>query len=125
MKFALLAFVVIAGLLGAVYVSQNQGSGSSTTTNTLVLADGTTIYDVRTQEEYNAGHAKDAILLPLSDIQAGATPDVERDAPIAVYCRSGNRSSQAAQILKEAGYYNITDIGAYGNLAKYGLETTS
>lgn len=87
------------------------------------LAEGTVVYDVRTEEEFAAGHAQDSVLLPLADIQSGKYPAVAKDDPIAVYCRSGNRSGQATAILKQAGYTNITDIGAFTSLQKYGLQT--
>ncbi len=118
MKTAIIVIVAIVGLLGLAFLSKD--SNQTTTT----LSPDTTVYDVRTPAEYADGHAKEAILLPLAAIQAGSYPSVDKDAPIAVYCRSGNRSSQAAKILKDAGYTNITDIGAYTNLSKYGLSTT-
>lgn len=118
MKIAIIAIVVIAGFLGLAAFAKDKNP------ETNQLATGTTVIDVRTPAEYADGHAEQAVLLPLSSIQAGSLPNVAKDQPIAVYCRSGNRSSQAAQILKDAGYTNITDIGAYGNLSKYGLVAT-
>ncbi len=58
--------------------------------------------DVRTTEEWNAGHVEDAIHIPLSDIQNGQNLDkIPKDTPVYVYCRSGNRSGQAVKILEE------------------------
>lgn len=79
------------------------------------------ILDVRTPEEYAAGHAKRAENLPLQDMQSGVMPTPKKDTPIYVYCRSGNRSSQAKQLLEQNGYTNVTDIGAYENTGKFGL----
>lgn len=70
------------------------------------------ILDVRTQEEYDAGHISDAILVPnetILDTQPALLPDL--DAEILVYCRSGNRSAQAAKKLIAMGYTNVYDFG--------------
>ena len=70
------------------------------------------ILDVRTQEEYDAGHIPGAILVPnetIADKQPALLPDL--DAEILVYCRSGNRSAQAANKLIAIGYTNVVDFG--------------
>ena len=70
------------------------------------------ILDVRTQEEYDAGHVAGAILIPnetIIDEQPELLPDL--DAEILVYCRSGNRSAQAAKKLIAIGYTNVVDFG--------------
>ncbi len=70
------------------------------------------ILDVRTQEEYDAGHIAGAILVPnetIADKQPALLPDL--DAEILVYCRSGNRSAQAAKKLIAIGYTNVVDFG--------------
>jgi rhodanese-related sulfurtransferase len=90
-----------------------------------MLSNSTKVFDVRTPEEYAASHAKDAVLLPLADIQAGAYPSVPKDTDIAVYCRSGNRSSQAAAILRKAGFTNVTDLGGIDDAKTHGLEFVS
>jgi phage shock protein E len=86
------------------------------------LASGTTVFDVRTAEEFATSHVKDATLLPLQDMQGGSLPQTAKDAPIAVYCRSGNRSGQATTLLKEQGYTNVTDLGGLDDLGNYGLS---
>jgi rhodanese-related sulfurtransferase len=70
------------------------------------------ILDVRTKEEYDAGHIKGAILVPnesIVDKQPDLLPDL--NAEILVYCRSGNRSAQAAKKLLAMGYTNVADFG--------------
>ena len=70
------------------------------------------ILDVRTNEEYLEGHIENATLLPYDTIaqQAKVTlPDTS--STILVYCRSGRRSSIAAQSLVDLGYSNIYDFG--------------
>ena len=70
------------------------------------------ILDVRTLDEFNAGHIAGAILVPnetILDEQPELLPDL--DAEILVYCRSGNRSAQAANKLLAIGYTNVVDFG--------------
>ena len=74
--------------------------------------DAIIILDVRTQEEFNAGHIAGAILIPnetILDEQPALLPDL--DAEILVYCRSGNRSAQSANKLIAIGYTNVYDFG--------------
>lgn len=68
------------------------------------------LIDVRTREEFQTGHIPGAVLNPVGEIGT-RLPDVAKDFPVVVYCRSGNRSAQAAGILKRAGYTNVTDFG--------------
>lgn len=74
--------------------------------------DGHVIVDVRRQDEYDAGHIPGAILIPNEEIgteRPEALPDP--DQIILIYCRSGNRSKQAAQKLFDMGYMNIYEFG--------------
>ena len=74
--------------------------------------DNIIILDVRTQEEFNEGHIPGAILIPnetILDEQPELLPDL--DAEILIYCRSGNRSAQAANKLIAMGYTDVVDFG--------------
>ena len=71
-----------------------------------------TILDVRTEEEYNAGHIENAILIPdTSIIDTAESILTDKSATILVYCRSGRRSALAAANLVDLGYTNIYDFG--------------
>jgi rhodanese-related sulfurtransferase len=70
------------------------------------------LVDVREPSEFNAGYIEGAQLIPLGTIETDfevAIPD--KDAKIFVYCRSGNRSAQAAKKLVDLGYTHVFDIG--------------
>lgn len=76
------------------------------------LEDGHVILDVRRQDEYDAGHIPGAILIPNETIDTEKPeelPDLEQI--ILIYCRSGNRSKQAAQKLADIGYRHIYEFG--------------
>ena len=70
------------------------------------------ILDVRTKSEYGMGHIPKAINIANESI--GSQPPAElpdKDQLILVYCRSGNRSKQAAKTLASLGYTNVVDFG--------------
>lgn len=70
------------------------------------------ILDVRTAAEYESGHIPNAVNLSNEDIQTGKVDSLkDKSQLIMVYCRSGNRSRQAAQKLAELGYTNVVDFG--------------
>lgn len=74
--------------------------------------DGHVIVDVRRQDEYDAGHIPGAILIPNESIETEMPEELpDLDQIILIYCRSGNRSKQAAQKLFDMGYTNIYEFG--------------
>jgi rhodanese-related sulfurtransferase len=68
------------------------------------------LVDVRTTEEFASGHIAGSVNIVLDTIEARLN-DIPRDRPVVLYCRSGNRSAQAATLLAKAGYTNILDLG--------------
>jgi Rhodanese-related sulfurtransferase len=69
------------------------------------------VLDVRTMEEYDAGHIPGAICIPVETIAAPPQMLQDFDQMILVYCRSGRRSKQAAEKLAEMGYTDIREFG--------------
>lgn len=79
------------------------------------------ILDVRTEEEFNSGHIEGAILIPHYDIAERAQAELpDKDMTILVYCRSGNRSKQASEVLASLGYTNVKEFGGINSWA-YGI----
>lgn len=73
---------------------------------------GYVILDVRTREEFDEKHIPDAILIPDYEIREKAEEILtDKNQLILVYCRSGRRSKNAAEILVELGYKNIKEFG--------------
>ena len=74
--------------------------------------EGYIILDVREQDEYDAGHIPEAILIPYTQIGEKANEVLtDKKQLILVYCRSGRRSKLAAEALVEQGYTNIKEFG--------------
>jgi phage shock protein E len=75
-----------------------------------LMQQGAILVDVRTPAEFSGGHMRDAVNIPV-DVIGDAAPQLgATDRPVIVYCRSGNRSSQAARILRSLGYTQVHDI---------------
>ncbi len=67
------------------------------------------ILDVRTQEEYDAGHIKGSTLIPLQVIDKRLN-EIPKDRKILVYCRTGHRSAQASEILANNGFTQVYNM---------------
>ena len=89
----------------------------STNQNAVVL-------DVRTQEEYDSGHIKGAVLLSVDAITEETAREVipAKDTQVLVYCRSGNRSVTASKALVQLGYTEVYEFGGI-NTWPYETET--
>lgn len=87
------------------------------------LGGGLILLDVRTPQEWaEDGHIAGATLIPLAELEARAAGELPQDAEIVVYCRSGNRSQQAAAFLVEAGYTDVSDMGGVRDWIAAGYE---
>ena len=70
------------------------------------------LIDVRTKEEFAAGHIPSALLIPVQVFEANIPTD-DKNALIILYCRSGARAGTALNILKSKGYTNAYNFGSY------------
>lgn len=73
------------------------------------------LLDVRTPEEYQAGHISGAILIDVNDTSflEKATHELQPDRPVYLYCRSGTRSMKAAELLTTKGFHVVNLRGGY------------
>ncbi|MBO8138179.1 MAG: rhodanese-like domain-containing protein [Desulfotomaculum sp.] len=76
--------------------------------------------DVREPYEYNAGHIAGSILRPLGKIESWSK-ELDKDKPIVLICRSGNRSAQAARCLVDQGFTNVMNLKGGVKAWPYGL----
>lgn len=67
-----------------------------------LLADGAALLDVRRPDEWQAGHAPEALHIPLQQLQA-RTGEIPTDRRVVAVCRSGARSGQATRFLQRVG----------------------
>jgi len=68
-----------------------------------MVDEGAQLIDVRADHEWEAGRIPGAIHITLPEIPQ-RTGEVDKDRPVVVYCRGGNRSSMATAALAEAGF---------------------
>ena len=82
------------------------------------------VIDVRTPEEVAQGALADATFIDLQgpDFQ-GRVAELDRDATYVLYCRTGNRSGQAAEMMRKLGFASLYNAGGFDELAAAGLPT--
>lgn len=68
-----------------------------------LIDDGAQLIDVRTDHEWETGRIAGATHLPLAEL-AERTAEIDKERPVVLYCRGGNRSTMAADALAAAGY---------------------
>lgn len=68
-----------------------------------MVDDGAQLVDVRADHEWEMGRIEGATHLPLAEL-AERVGELDRDRPVVLYCRGGNRSTMAAEALTDAGY---------------------
>ena len=113
---AILTFLVIIILSVISYKAQEQKSDvtilSIEKAKSIFAEDPEAVFlDVRTPEEFKDGHIEGAVLINFFDTdfkQQVATLD--KDKPVYIYCRSGNRSQKAGDILTQMGFKEVYDI---------------
>ena len=75
------------------------------------------IIDVRTIDEYKSGHIENSLNIEWEAIDE-INEFIAKDEKIYLYCRSGNRSGKAQNILINIGYKDVTNLGGINNAAK-------
>ncbi|MBN2865829.1 MAG: rhodanese-like domain-containing protein [Thiotrichales bacterium] len=71
------------------------------------------LVDVRTPEEYAMSKLPGAINLPLQDIDTLGESKLDKSMPVIVFCRSGQRSHMAMQILMSQGFTDVHNLGSF------------
>jgi len=74
------------------------------------------LIDVRTKEEYDRYHIEGAINHDIMDMMEGKFPYIDKVAEVSLYCESGNRSMMAKNMLENAGFNKVIDLGSIDNL---------
>lgn len=90
--------------------------GGNTNENLSKLVnEGAFLVDVRTPEEFAEGNVKESINIPLDQVAVNLDKFKGKES-IVVFCRSGNRSGQAKNILEQNGFTNITNGGTWQDI---------
>jgi rhodanese-related sulfurtransferase len=99
---------------------QNERTQTDMATIERDVSNGALLLDVRTDEEFAENYIAGATHYPLADLQSSKFPEVNKDTPIYVYCRSGNRSIMAKILLERAGFNNVIDLGGVPQVVAIG-----
>lgn len=113
----MLKFILVTLTLVAMFgIFKNMMSGTSEDLKK-ELHPNALLVDVRTPEEFASGHVVGSINIPLNDIVSELHQFQNQDQ-IIVFCRSGNRSSQAKSILESNGIKNVVNGGTWQQVNK-------
>ena len=108
----LTALLIIALAMASCTASGYKQVSSDEAVRLMAESKGYVILDVRTAEEYRSGHIDGAICIPNETIGKDMPEELpDKNQRIFVYCRSGNRSRQAASKLAALGYTDIIEFG--------------
>ena len=83
-----------------------------------LFASNPIIIDVRTPQEFESGHVESAINIEWQDI-ALVENSTNKDNRIFLYCRSGNRSQKATDILIDIGYKDVINLGSVNEASEF------
>lgn len=120
---------VVAGLALAVALA---GCGAAdapavaddAATGVAAQAEARTLVDVRTPSETAEGHLDGALLIDLQGPDfAERIDELPRDEPYLVYCRTGNRSAQAIEVMTDLGFTDVVNGGGFDELVDAGVPT--
>ena len=80
-----------------------------------LLNEGATIIDVRTKGEYQQGHIKGSVNIPLNNL-ANHYSKIKKDKPVITCCASGMRSASAKSLLRSNGFSEVHNGGGWMRL---------
>lgn len=130
--YGIAAVVVILVVAGVFLVTQGNSGDNATAVSQAIspaayqsqfaTSDSThLLLDVRTPDEFASGHIHGAVNIPVEELENRLSEVPNNGEPLVVYCRSGRRSAIATQILTDAGYTSIYDLGALNDWTAQGF----
>ncbi len=126
-KMTTYTFLIAGAFIMFNFLSGFIGQGNSMSPQQFMEARVNTpgvLIDVRTPGEFKAGHLKGTDFnfdLISGEFQRKVTA-LDKNETYYLYCRSGNRSGQAARMMRSAGFENVYNIGGFQSLVRAGLE---
>ena len=116
-------FAVLLALGGAACGTEPVSTVSGST-DIVEAAEDRTWIDVRTPGEFADGHLEGAVNIDLQSPDfRDQVAELPRDGSYFLYCRSGNRSAEAARIMAELGFRDVVDGGGFTQLVEAGLPS--
>ena len=113
-----IALLILAGLLLALLLFRRLRHLSAKAARAY-LQQGALVVDVRSNAEFQAGHLRDAIHIPMNELDTLIARRVkDRNQVLLLHCQSGNRSAAARRRLVALGYAHAFSLGSYGRAAR-------
>lgn len=124
--------VVLAAAALGMMISQNSANSSTSVPAEISISEAAAlrnevafILDVRQPEEWEQVHIPGAVLIPLGELP-NRIQEVPQDQRVVVVCRSGNRSAQAADLLRSKGYDLVSSMaGGMNQWGAAGYDTAT
>lgn len=112
-KISIIIFTITALFISSytVFFTAEAGNIDDISKVRKYIADGAMIVDVRTPAEFSSGNYRGSVNIPLADLEKNINLFGNKDRLIVVYCRTGNRSGKARDILERYGYINVINGG--------------
>ena len=106
--------LIFTAVVAVVFVMKRAGQISAKAA-LMHLKKGALVIDVRGPGEFNSGHLRTAINIPLDEIETVLPRRVkDKNHVLLLHCASGTRSGMARRKLKSMGYANAFNLGSYG-----------
>jgi len=117
MKAKTITLVLIIASVFSIFFYTNSNTASQSEVKEWINS-GALIVDVRTPQEFASGHFNGAINIPLSELHKNLHMFGDKEMKIIVYCRTGNRSGQAKNILEKNGFTRVINGGGLSDMLK-------
>jgi phage shock protein E len=108
-----LIVLVVAVVIFGIFFWLKRSDVSSADARKMVES-GASLVDVRSPEEYRAGHIDGAVNIPVGELDR-RMGEIPKDRGVVLYCQSGMRSARAASLLRDAGFSHVHNLGGMGN----------
>ena len=106
--------LLLAGALALVWWMKRRSQDTTGEQARQLVKDGALLLDVRSPGEFAGGHLPGAKNVPVQELGGRLRELGQQSRPVVVYCLSGGRSAQAAQMLKAAGFTAVHNLGPMG-----------
>ena len=107
--------ILIMGLVLVAFLGLKRLGWASAKLARTYLQQGALVVDVRSAEEFKAGHLPNVVNIPLGELPSVLPRRVaDKNQVLLLHCLSGTRSSLAKSQLKRLGYTNVFNLGSYG-----------
>lgn len=111
MKNLIYLFLAVAALSACNNKQENTQLVNPEKFSEMIAAEEGQVIDVRTPEEFNAGHIKNAVNINIHDENfESRIESLDKSKAVYVYCKSGGRSADATDVFKEKGFKNIIEL---------------